>query len=144
MISRRQRSASETIEILVFWESAQRAIAAEHKISKNDIRVLMAGHYMQCRTNQFLTVNDLLHMTGLKAEDIFSSLKTLVPGGFIDKVDEKYNLSVKGEYVIRGISLSITRHMKGYTLPKWSRVKISDVRRKYLRPNAVRDSVLYP
>lgn len=142
MISTRKKNPSEYFEVLVFWDLAKHQVQLEHKISEDELKLLMIVHYIQLKCNINVPFAEFVKLFRGDLSNIQRHIDRLVDAGLVDDTKFGLNITVRGEYVMRGVNTMLNRQITGSMLPKWSRLKKNDSRREFLR-KATQESKQY-
>lgn len=140
MISKRKRTINDLLELLIFWDVAEQAICLEHKITPQELKALMTFFYIQQTTNEFVSVD---YFTKIFTQHHAQLIGSLERSEFLQRIKDKVNVTMKGEYIVRGCSRILNERINNKNLSKWRRLGISDERMEFLRPAAVKDAKLY-
>jgi hypothetical protein len=132
MISSRRKKINPLLLAVASWP----AVVKHQPFTRMEIESLVHTYILQTESNKFPSIRDVMarmsvvsrkttgyHMTALVHEDL---LELVPPGGM-------YNVTVKGEYFIRGIVTSISRIVNESKVSRWdgrSNIRSSFTRKK--------------
>jgi|GEM_PF-4077460 len=150
MISTRRKPLSDPLQFLAFHNITVNSILANNPgLVPGHIYVLSAIHAWQAESN---TMPDKTEITARSGYDQVSRLLLeLGDMGYLNVANAPrgqrliYNVTEKGEYLLRAYSIEMSRLMNDTPLSKWQRIKkgIGDMRERYLRRAARKGNKLY-
>jgi len=141
MINLRKRSTLKNVIAFAFYGQIQK----ESGLYAGPFAVLLGMYAIQTKTNQFVSFEQVCVIcskyspVSLKAE-----VEILKGQGLVEAIGMKlYNVTTKGEYMIRGIEISIARLINETKLSRWERLKKDDPRKIRLRKRTSKGVTLY-
>ncbi len=137
MIANRKRPTNRNVTGYAFYPQIQR----ESGLLAGPFSVLLAIFAIQTKTNQFVSQEQVKVLCNYYSiATIKYEIEVLKGLGLVEAIGIKlYNVTLKGEGIIRGIEISISRIVNETKLSRWERLKKDDPRKIRLRPRVSKD-----
>lgn len=133
MISPRRKRINPFILALATWPR----LVAGQPFTPKEIQMLITVYVLQTELNFFPTIYQVMErMCYSKRDSANYIMAALVKNGMTEIVPGiGYNVTVKGEYFVRGLATSISRMTGDSPRSRWSRPGVikSEYKRKYMR-----------
>lgn len=133
MISPRRKRINPFILALATWPR----LVAGQPFSPKEIQMLIATYVLQMEKNFFPTIYEIMERTCYAKRDSANFIMNgLIKNGMVELVQGiGYNVTVKGEYYVRGLATSISRMAGDSPRSRWTRPGIveSEYKRQYMR-----------
>lgn len=117
MISYRRRNPADVLRVLSVMYLALRG----HQLTEREIQTLALIHVIQQDTNTFPHVHELAQKLGGSEHVIRAYMRPLLEFKYIERVVYGYNVTERGEYVLRGLVTIISRMTNQQKFSRWNR-----------------------
>lgn len=118
MISYRKRQPPDVIRVIAAWPSAIRG----HELSDREMQTLCVLHVLQQDKNNFPSTREVANIMGVIEIVSGGVLRKLAANGYVERVGG-INVTEKGEYAVRGLSVILSRIINGQKLSRWKPAK---------------------
>jgi predicted transcriptional regulator len=138
----------DTLRAVTFHHLSLQFASDKAGILPLDLEFLLIMYALQAETNQLPTMQDLCLRSGVSSDTVWRRLQPLLNSGYVNR-DESgtllaYNVTEKGEYLIRLYMQDLSRMVNDSKLSRWTRLKAGgDKRKGYLRKQARKGTKFY-
>lgn len=126
MISYRKRTPADPLLVLACWPVA----CKRQDLTPNELLVLITIHVLQMQGNTMPSASEVAGSMGFVEPTVIAYLKVCSTLGYVEKHGSLYNVTMKGEYVIRGLQTIISRMMNQGRLTRWKKPDTKEFLRK--------------
>ncbi len=117
MISYRKRTPADPLLVLATWPVA----CKRQDLSPGELLALVQAHVMQQQSNTMPSASEVAERMGMSEVNTKLSLSACSKVGYVEKIGQLYNVTSKGEYMLRGLQTIISRMINTGKLTRWKK-----------------------
>jgi hypothetical protein len=142
MLSNRRNKPTDSVLFLAYHHMAMQSVELPGDMQPKDLFCLAIMYELQRKYNDFVRNKHIAAILGETEKTIHTRVRRIKASGSIESVPP-WNVTAKGEYLIRAYQIEFNRIINDTPLSRWRRIREGDKRVLYLRKRNTKGIKLY-